>query len=118
MTTMTAIWLEGVQRPDEDELRGGAVFNDGEFSVSVREVWRCRTEYKVSAPGFFLEFSEANYVWDDVSSPDWYIDQVYHSICTHLGAEAWDAIHEAPETMFDVACAAWHESHKAEEGAV
>lgn len=115
---MTAIWLNGVQHPYDRELSGGAVFNDGEFSVSVREVWRCRTEYEVSAPGLFWEWSEENYVWDDVASPDWYIDQVRCSITKHLGETAWDAIHDAPETMFDVACAAWHESHKAEDDAV
>ena len=99
---MTAIWTEILDLHKYESLIGGAVFDDGTIYVSVRSIRNSHNEFSVSTPEFFWAWSEPNYLWDDVGSPEWYINQVYHSISRHLGADALEAIRSVPEAIEDV----------------
>ena len=99
---MTAIWTEILDLHKYESLIGGAVFDDGTIYVSVRSIRNSHNEFSVSTPEFFWEWSEPNYLWDDVGSQERYINQVYHSISRHLGADALEAIRSVPEAIEDV----------------
>ena len=111
MKKITSVWLDGHQNPKDGELRGGAVINDGEFFVEVFDVFRYKRDYKVFSPNFVWEFSEANFLGADDSSPDWYISQVCQSITAHLGVGAWNVIHCVPSAIIYTAIGDWYASN-------
>ena len=107
---MTAIWLDSAPVPPFVHVSGGASFREADVYVTCDGTY---VAYEVYAPGFLWKWNESPFPWDDDVSPDWYINQVYHSICTQLGADAWDAIHDVTENLFSVSEYLWYSAHPA-----